>query len=132
MSKYISSLKKMFKFDSVSLVHFIMGMLMFGASVVQVDDPLSKCDPAVEYPFFVVYACTIIGLITFLLSPLNNWFIMRNFLSGCSFFMSIYIILDVRERILIEANGVWIVATVIYSFLFIRSYFDLYTHKKEY
>jgi hypothetical protein len=132
MSKYISSLKKMFKFESVSLVHFIMGLLMFGASVVQIDDPANKCDPAVEYPTIVVFACTIIGLTTFLLSPLKDWFIMRNFLSGCSFFMSIYVILDIRERVLMEANGVWIVATFIFSFLFIRSYFDLYTHKKEY
>ena len=130
MEKYFIQLKLMFKYESVSLVHFIMGLLMFGASVVQIDDPLSKCDPAVEYPFFVVYACTIVGLVTFLLSPLKNWFIMRNFLSVCSFFISIYVILDVRERILMEANGVWIVATLIYSFLFIRSYFDLYTHKK--
>lgn len=131
MEKYFSELKSMFKYDSVSLVHFIMGLLMFGASIVQIDDPLHKCDPSVEYPYFVVYTCTIIGLVTFILSPLKKWFIMRNFLSGCSFFISIYVILDVRERILMEANGVWIVATLIYSFLFIRSYFDLYTHKKE-
>ena len=59
MKKYISSLKNMFVNDHTSLMYFVMGFLMFGASVVQIDDPVGKADPSLTHPYLTVYTCTI-------------------------------------------------------------------------
>jgi len=132
MRKYISSLKNMFVNDHTSLMYFVMGLLMFGASVVQIDDPVGKADPSLTHPYLTVYTCTLLGLITIFISPMYKWFIVRNSVMGFSFFLSCYLILDAWKNINTGSNGVWFGALVIYAFLFARSYVDLLKDKKRY
>ena len=132
MRGYWYKLKEMFLNDYTSLMYFTMGFLMFGSAVVQIDDPVNKLEPAVDHPIAVAWILTLLGLLTMFISPLRNWFIMRNGVMGFSFFLSIYIILDVWEHITHGANGVWLIALLIYSFLFARSYRDLLKDKERY
>ncbi len=132
MKGYWLRVKEMFLNDHTSLMYFVMGLLMFGASVIQIDDPVNKADPALTHPILTVYTCTILGLITIFISPLYNWFIIRNGIMGFSFFLSVYLILDAWENIFNSANGVWFGALLGYAFLFARSYRDLLKDKKRY
>lgn len=132
MRGYWGKLKNMFLNDYTSLIYFIMGLLMFGASAVQLDDITGKADPALDHPYTTVWLCTILGAFTMFISPLRTWFIVRNAIMGFSFFLSIYLILDAWENIMKGANGVWFFALMIYTFLFARSYRDLLKDKERY
>lgn len=132
MKEYFKQFIGLFWEKDISILYTIFGFLMFIASVVQIEDPAGKCDPSIENPYLIVYTCTILGFLTILISPLSNWFIIRNATMGFSFFLSIYIIVDAWENITNSANGVWFVAMCVYAFLLARSYKDLIKSKEKY
>ena len=105
---------------------------MFGSAVVQIDDPINKVDNAIDHPIAFVWVLTLLGLFTMFISPIREWFIIRNSTMGFSFFLSIYTILDGWEHIANSSNGVWLIALLIYTFLFARSYKDLLKDKERY
>jgi len=132
MKEYWRKLKEMFSNDYTSLMYFTMGFLMFGSAVVQIDDPINKVDNAIDHPIAFVWVLTLLGLFTMFISPIREWFIIRNSTMGFSFFLSIYTILDGWEHIANSSNGVWLIALLIYTFLFARSYKDLLKDKERY
>ena len=132
MKVYFKKLTALFWEQDVSILYFIFGFLMFTASIVQVDDIPGKADPSLTHPYATVYLCVILGFFTMFISPLKNWFIVRNSIMGFSFFASVYLIVDAGDNIFKGANGVWFVALIVYGFLFARSYKDLYKDKERY
>ena len=132
MKNYIKLLKAMLWQKDISILYLIFGLLMFVSAIVQIDDPVHKVEPSVQHPVMVVWTLVIIGFTTIVISPLSHWFIVRNTIMGFCFFLSIYIIADCGENIIKGANGVWLVALIVYAFLFARSYKDLYADKERY
>ena len=132
MKGYFRMFKALLWEKDISITYLIFGLLMFVSAIVQIDDPVGKVEPSVQHPVIVVWVLVIIGFITMLISPLSHWFIARNTIMGFCFFLSIYIIVDCEENIIKGANGVWLVALVVYGFLFARSYKDLLNDQKRY
>ena len=132
MKNYFKLLKNMLWEKDISVLYLIFGLLMFVSAIVQIDDPINKVDPAIESPVMIVYTIVIIGFVTIVISPLSHWFIIRNTIMGFCFFLSVYVIADCGENIIKSSNGVWLVALVVYAFLFARSYKDLYADKERY
>ena len=132
MKEYFKKLAGLFWTQDVSILYFIFGFLMFTASIVQIDDVPGKADPSLTHPYLTVWVCVILGFFTMFISPLKHQFIARNAVMGFSFFLSVYLIIDAQENIMKGANGVWFAALIVYGFLFIRSYKDLYEDKDRY
>jgi len=132
MKAYLKAFKCLLWGKDISITYLIFGLLMFVSAIVQVDDPIGKVEPSIEHPIIIVWTLIIAGLITILISPLQNWFIVRNTIMGFCFFLSIYVIVDCGENITKAANGVWFVALIVYGFLFARSQKDLIEDKKNY
>jgi cell division protein FtsW (lipid II flippase) len=132
MKNYFRLLKSILWEKDISILYLIFGLLMFVSAIVQIDDPVGKVEPSIQHPTMVVWTLVIIGFTTIAISPLSHWFIFRNTIMGFCFFLSIYIIVDCGENIIKGANGVWLVALVVYVFLFARSYKDLYADKERY
>ncbi len=132
MKEYLRLFKNLLWEKDISITYLIFGLLMFVSAIVQVDDPAGKVEPSIEHPIIIVWTLIVVGLITMFISPLQNWFIVRNTIMGFCFFLSIYVILDCGENIMKAANGVWFVALIVYGFLFARSYKDLYKDKERY
>jgi len=132
MKAYLKAFKRLLWEKDISITYLIFGLLMFVSAIVQVDDPIGKVEPSIEHPIIIVWTLIVAGLITMLISPLQNWFIVRNTIMGFCFFLSIYVIVDCGENITKAANGVWFVALIVYGFLFARSQKDLIEDKKNY
>ena len=130
MKQYCKRFKYVLWDSDISILYFVMGSLMFGASVVQLDDIEGKTDPAVSHPHIVVWVCVILGLYTILIAPVKEWFITRNTIMGFSTFLSLWLIVDAWENISKGANGVWFIALLIYAYLFARSQKDLIKDKQ--
>ena len=79
MREYWRKIKYVLWESDISILYIVMGALMFGASVIQIDDIEGKADPALSHPVITVWLCV------FLLIPLKFSFFTSqgNILVGC-------------------------------------------------
>jgi len=131
MREYWRKIKYVLWESDISILYVVMGALMFGASVIQIDDIEGKADPALSHPVITVWLCVFLGLYTIFIAPMRDWFHTRNTIMGFCFFLSLYLISDAWVNIMKGANGVWFIALIIYGFLFARSQKDVSQDNKQ-